>query len=210
MTGRVLLRGEPTPDSVRAVLVRQFGARAAEAEKVFPLGSPDEAAQSLTDLASDRFLGYSTWKWLEEHARTSGQPVYRYFYARARPAPVEAGVTPNLAGGVTRGGAPANAPPLPRGAVHSAEIEYAMGNLPLNKVFGWTPDDYKVSETMQGYFANFIKTGDPNGAGLPSWPRGEVTNGETRRIRIDVETRAEAEPRARYLLLDQVTTPAKP
>jgi para-nitrobenzyl esterase len=94
--------------------------------------------------------------------------------------------------------------------VHSAEIEYAMGNLPLNKVFGWTPDDYKVSETMQGYFANFIKTGDPNGAGLPSWPRGEVTNGETRRIRIDVETRAEAEPRARYLLLDQVTTPAKP
>ena len=32
------------------------------------------------------------------------------------------------------------------GAVHSAEIEYAMGNLATNKVYAWTPDDYKVSE----------------------------------------------------------------
>ena len=166
--------------------------------------------QSLTDLASDRFIGFSTWKWLEEHARTSGQPVYRYLYARPRPAPVEAGVTPNLAGGVTRGNANTPPPPAARGAVHSAEIEYAMGNLHLNKVFGWTPDDHKVSATMQGYFANFIKTGDPNGAGLPAWPRGEVANGQSQRIRIDVATRAEPEPRARYLFLDQASAPARP
>lgn len=97
-----------------------------------------------------------------------------------------------------------------RGAVHSAEIEYAMGNLHLNKVFGWTPDDYKVSATMQGYFENFIKTGDPNGPGLPTWPRGEVTNGQARRVRIDVDTRAEPEPRARYLFLDQTPASARP
>jgi para-nitrobenzyl esterase len=209
--GRSLLRGEPTPDSVRAVYARLFGGRAAEAEKHFPFGTTDEATQSLTDLAGDRFIGFSTWKWLEEHGRTSGQPVYRYLYARPRPAPVEAGVTANLAGGVTRGAAPANAPPPARGAVHSAEIEYAMGNLALNKVFGWTPDDHKVSATMQGYFVNFIKTGDPNGAGLPTWPRGNATaSGPVQRIRIDVDTRAEAEPRARYLFLDQVYYGAKP
>jgi para-nitrobenzyl esterase len=207
--GRGLVRGEPTPDSARAAYARLFGARAADAEKAYPLGSADEIAQSLTDVASDRFIGFGTWKWLEEHARTSGQPVYRYLYARPRPSPVEAGVTANLAGGVTRSG---NAPPPPpaKGAVHSAEIEYALGNLPLNKVFGWTPDDYKVSETLQGYFANFIKTGDPNGAGLPAWPRGGVTNGQAQRIRIDVETRAEAEPRARYLFLDQASTAPRP
>ena len=87
--------------------------------------------------------------------------------------------TPGLAGGVIRGsGAPATPPPPARGAVHSAEIEYAMGNLAGNKVFEWTPDDQKVSATMQEYFANFVKTGNPNGPGL-----AEVAAGERRRRR---------------------------
>ena len=54
----------------------------------------------------------------------------------------------------------------------AVEIEYALGNLPLNSRYAWTDDDRKVSATMQAYFANFIKTGNPNGAvcptGLPS------------------------------------------
>lgn len=203
MTGKVLLQEEATPEKAREILVKQFGNDAAEAEKLYPLGSVAQATQSLTDLAGDRFLGYSTWKWIEEHARTSGRPVYRYFYARPRPAPVESGVTANLAGGITRNAPGAAPPPIPTGAVHSAEIEYALGNLSLNPVFAWTPDDYKVSEIMQGYFANFIKTGDPNGAGLPAWPRGEVHDGGAQRIHIDVVTRAEAEPRARYVFLDK-------
>src|SRR4029079_16996219 len=138
----------------------------------------------------------------------SGKPVYRYLYARPRPPTVEAGVTPNLAGGLTRGGDARPRPPA-RGAVHSAEIEYAMGNLATNKVFAWTDDDRKVSQTMQAYFENFIKTGNPNGPGLPNWPVGTVdAEGNVQRIRIDVETKAELEPRARYLLQDQVYSAA--
>ena len=58
---------------------------------------------------------------------------------------------------------------------------------------------------MQGYFANFIKTGNPNGAGLPAWPVGTPdANGRVTHMRIDVDTRAEPESRARYLFLDQV------
>ena len=109
---------------------------------------------------------------------------------------------PGLAGGVIRNPQPGNAPPRPvsRGAVHSAEIEYAMGNLDSNKVYAWTPDDYKVSKTMQEYFANFIKTGNPNGKGLPNWPKFA----EGQRLIIDVNTRAEADKhRARYEFLDQ-------
>ena len=57
-----------------------------------------------------------------------------------------------------------------RGAVHSAEIEYALGHLSTNKHYAWGQADYKVSEEVENYFANFIKNGDPNGAGLPNWP----------------------------------------
>jgi para-nitrobenzyl esterase len=41
-----------------------------------------------------------------------------------------------------------------RGVVHSAEIAYAMGNLAINKYFGWEPANYKVFPVMQDYFVN--------------------------------------------------------
>jgi para-nitrobenzyl esterase len=185
---RGVLQETPTPDNVARLLSTTFGAQAEQAARVYPASNADEALQAATDLAGDRFIAYSTWKWLEEHGRTGGKPVYRYLFSRPRPPALK----------------PAPGSSTPRGAVHSAEIEYAMGNLPTNNVFAWTPDDFKVSETMQGYFANFIKTGNPNGPGLPNWPIGTVaSNGQALRMRIDVSPRAEPEPRPRYLFLDR-------
>ena len=57
---------------------------------------------------------------------------------------------------------------------------------------------------MQGYFANFVKTGNPNGDRLPKWTAANA-GGPMERMRIDVESRAEAETRtARYQALDKV------
>src|SRR4029077_5819157 len=151
---------------------RQFTVSVDEVLKAYAASTAEDVEQAATDLASDRFIAYSTWKWMESHGRTGGSPVFYYYYSRPRPAMTAAmgDAVPNLAGGVTRGtGSAANRPPPPRGAAHSAEIEYAMGNLATNTVFAWTPDDFKVSQVMQDYFANFIKTGNPNGAGLPKW-----------------------------------------
>jgi para-nitrobenzyl esterase len=34
-----------------------------------------------------------------------------------------------------------------------------------------TPPDELIAKLIQGYWTNFVKTGDPNGAGLPHWPQ---------------------------------------
>ena len=87
--------------------------------------------------------------------------------------------------------------------MHAAEIEYALGNLDRNRVFAWTPEDYRVSEVMQEYFANFVKSGNPNGSGLPVWP----ALSQEQVMRLDVESRAESvSGRERYRFLDRIYT----
>ena len=117
---------------------------------------------------------------------------------------------PGLAGGlVDASDETAVTLPPARGAVHSAEIEYAMGNLATNKVYAWTADDYQVSEVMQSYFANFIKRSDPNCPGLPEWPA--ANQGDAVQVmRLDVDSQAEPEQhRDRYLFLDRCYTGTK-
>ncbi|GAA4415933.1 carboxylesterase family protein [Nibrella viscosa] len=209
MNGRAILgQDPPTPENYAKAVQKLYGDKAAEVLRLYPGNTPEEVLQSATALAGDRFIGFSTWKWADLHGQTSGKPVYRYFYTRPRPAmvPEMGNATPGLAGGVVRNADPSapKAPPA-RGAVHSAEIEYAMGNLGSNKVYAWTPEDYKVSEVMQNYFANFIKTGNPNGAGLPNWPAANAGN-TVQVMHIDVNTGAQPEQnRSRYLFLDPFT-----
>jgi para-nitrobenzyl esterase len=193
-SAEAMLRDDPTPENAAEALRKIFGASAAEAARLYPASTAEQALESMTNLASDRFIAFSTWKWLEEHAKTSGKPVYRYFYTHPRPAVIQAGEA-----------GPSSPAQAPRGAAHSAEIEYALGNLGTNTVYTWTVDDRRVSETMESYFENFIKTGDPNRPGLPPWPPGNVEpDGSVMHMRIDVEPRTEPEDRARYLFLDRI------
>jgi para-nitrobenzyl esterase len=186
MTWRFILGSdEPTTENYKKALTKLYAAQADEALKLYPAATSEEVIQATTDMAGDRFIAYSTWKWADLHLKTSGAPVYRYFYTRPRPAMrAESG---------SSGGQNVPAAPLARGAVHSAEIEYALGNLALNDVYSWTADDYKVSATMQGYFANFIRKADPNGSGLSEWPAIPGTSDGARVMRLDVQSRADVD-----------------
>jgi para-nitrobenzyl esterase len=90
------------------------------------------------------------------------------------------------------------------GAPHACEIEYCMGNLYLIKEYAWTADDYKVSETMQNYFANFIKTGNPNDGKLPEWPAAKASDANPPVMVLNAESKtAKANNDARYEFLDK-------
>ena len=175
-----------------------------EVLKLYPHGSEKEIELSATALASDRFIAYSTWKWFDLHRNNSSQPVYRYLYSKLRPALVDQSMASGLAGGTVK--KDGNTPKMPEavGAPHACEIEYCMGNLHLVKEYAWTADDHKVSETMMNYFANFIKTGNPNGAKLPDWPSAKAGDSTPPVMILNTESKAEkAKDDARYLFLDK-------
>ena len=196
----------PTPENYQKKLKQLYPGQADEVLKLYPGTTQDEVIKSATELSSDRFIVYSTWKWADLVAQTGGHPVYTYIFGKPRPQMVKemGNAKAGLAGGVIKDDGPTSPNKVPApyvGAAHASEIEYAMGNLAGNKVYDWTPDDYKVSATMEDYFANFIKTGNPNGKGLPEWKanKGQVTQC----LHINLNTKLETQDRARYLFLDQ-------
>ena len=165
--------GAPTIANYHAGLTRVLGDKADAVFALYPARSDADVLPAATALASDDFLALPTWKWFDLQRRT-GAPTYFYYFTRVRPRFVTD----------TSGN------PLPWGAVHSGEIEYALGNLDANPLYVWTADDRKVSATMSAYFANFIKTGNPNSGPLPDWPRASLNAAKIRRQVIDVDTRS--------------------
>ena len=175
-----------------------------EVLKLYPHSNEKEIEISATQLSSDRFISYSTWKWFDLHRNNNSQPVYRYLYSKLRPPLVDNSVASGLAGGTVKKDPNAPKPPEPVGAPHACEIEYCMGNLHLVKEYAWTEDDFKVSETMLNYFANFIKTGNPNDGKLPEWTAAQAGDANPPVMVLNTESKTiNAKNDARYEFLDK-------
>ncbi|MFZ1085159.1 MAG: carboxylesterase family protein [Terracidiphilus sp.] len=139
-----------TAELFKSMIGGLFKERAEEFLKLYPAETDAQAVRSAIDYGGDNFIAFGTWQWIEAHKKTGESPIYRYHFELAAP--------------------PSKFHPGSF-AFHSDDIEYVFGTLDTRPGEVWRPEDRALSEQMMSYWTNFAKTGDPNGAGLPEWPR---------------------------------------
>jgi para-nitrobenzyl esterase len=192
-----LATNKPTPASAAEQARKTFGDRADAFLKLYPASTPEEAIESAASYASDMFIGFATWKWIEAHLETGKSAVYRYSFDQA--PPIEPGLKVN--------GVEVTAKDI--GARHAGEIEYVFGALDPGGP-PWQPEDHTVSDLMMSYWSNFAKTGDPNGPGVPKWPAyTSAADYPVMHIGTDPHAAPDAH-RARYEFLDAKAPTAAP
>ncbi len=142
-------------DGLRATIRREAGDLAPQALALYGLANGGK------DVASDPLYGSAADQWAADtlfHCPISTEALWNsragnatYEYEFDRPIPGQEA----------------------QGAVHSAELPYVFGFFPkFGNIAGhFTEVDFKLSDLMESYWTNFARGGDPNGAGLPEWPR---------------------------------------
>ena len=129
-------------------LLSLFGNLRDKAMAVYDTDGTTDFAKMLTMVNTDKV-------WAEPARLTArafvskGAPAYIYLFSY---------VSPSMQGRMRYG------------AAHASEISYVFNNLDSRNGATVAPKDQEVAKMMNTYWANFAKTGDPNGPGLPKWP----------------------------------------
>lgn len=132
-------------DQYRAEAKKQYGSSAEEFLRLYPAGSAQEVQSALRESARDSNVA-SLFLWAEQRDKTSRTPVYEYFWEHTLPGPDAAQYK----------------------AFHSSELPYVLNTLYASDR-PFTAEDRKIADAMSSYWANFVKTGDPNAPGLAHW-----------------------------------------
>ena len=146
-----MLDTKATADNYVSLLEPAYGKYAEEAAALIPPGSEiqDEkiiidkggpAKGSLNRLYSAAWFTYSHFVW-SRLVSGEGRPVYEYQFTKRNRSISD---------------------------FHAGELVYVFGNLWRYPGI-YDASDEQLSETMQQMWVNFVKTGDPNGEGLPVW-----------------------------------------
>jgi para-nitrobenzyl esterase len=179
----ILAKTKPTAATFAATAQTDFGDDAQKFLAVYPATTDAEALTSAGDYASDHFIDYSTWRWLEAHATTGNAPVFRYRLDLGSPGDKNHKAI--------------------LGAFHSDDIEYVFGTLDSRPEAVWRPEDRKLSDQIGAYWTNFARTGNPNGPGLPDWPIYKPEQWQVMHLDATSEAKPDTQ-RDRYLFLDSI------
>lgn len=153
---------EVSPALFRKNAQKQYGGRAGEYLELFP-ANDDEQLFATRQLIAELFFGLQNYTWAKLQEQYGTHPSYLYYFTRIPPG------EPNY------------------GAFHSAEFSYALHTLNYwNRPFEEV--DYRLEETMSSYWVNFIKSGNPNGEGLPEWPQFNPENPMVIQLGEDVKS----------------------
>jgi para-nitrobenzyl esterase len=117
----------------------------------YPHDTDAQAQRSRIALETEARFGWDMWAWARLQQATGRSPVYFYRFDHAPPFP-------------------ATSPQAGWGASHFAELWYVFDHLGQT-AWPWKHEDRALAKIIVGYWTNFARTGDPNGAGLPPWPR---------------------------------------
>lgn len=128
--------------------LKQFPYDSKEQEYALAVDMGGEAKGTYNYILSGAWFAYSHYRW-SEYMAGQEKPVYLYCFTKNNRS---------------------------LRAYHGGEMPYAYGNL-WRHAWLYDESDVALSETMQHYWVNFVKTGNPNGEGLPAWEsysRGKV------------------------------------
>ncbi len=148
---------------------QQYGADAETFLKYFPAETDEQAKDSQGRLGRDMVFALSGYKWANIQSEAPNSPVYVYNFDRK---------------------VPANGDMVKYGAFHTAEVPYMMDNLKFLNNRPFEPADNALAELMCDYWTNFVKTGNPNGNGLPEWPKYTTSQYQVKVFNAKSETKA--------------------
>jgi len=128
----------------RAWLQREFGRFADAVFAAYPAQEDAAVPGAFLTMFSDYDFAFSAWL-LARDTEQAHEPAYLYRFTYVGSGPFAA-----------------------LGAFHSEELMFLSGHY-------WTswvpqPGDAALSRTIEAYWTNFVKTGNPNGPGVPRWP----------------------------------------